>query len=249
MRPHLAQHFLWDSHVTKNAAKALPLKGLNVLEIGAGTGAFTVELARQKPKKLVAVETDDTLLPKLEKRVKDVPFVHVVHRNARAMDFKKYDVIAGNIPFFLSSELVFKALESGCDALFFLQKEFAERLVATPGSTQWGRLSVNAQNRADMRIALEVPRFAFSPPPNVDACVVVLTQKKPEAIDGKLVEALFSHKNQKVQNAVEHSAQKLGLKKEEAKVLSRQVPFSQERVRALTLADWLTLSNFLKKKK
>ncbi|MBI4360451.1 ribosomal RNA small subunit methyltransferase A [Candidatus Micrarchaeota archaeon] len=248
-RPPLAQHFLWDSQVTRRAANVVSLKGLRVLEVGAGTGALTVELARQKPEKLVAVETDAELIVKLNARVRDWPNVSVVHHDVRQMDFSGFDLVAGNIPFYLSSELIFKTLESGADALFFLQKEFADRLVAQPGSSSWGRLSVNAQNHADVRIALDVPRFAFSPPPAVDACVVVLKRKAPEAIDEKLVEALFSHKNQKIQNAFEHSARKLGLKKDEAKTISREMPFSQERVRRLTLSNWLTLSDFLKKKK
>lgn len=245
----LAQHFLWDSDVTKKAAQTVSIKGLSVLEVGAGTGAFTVELARQKPRKLWAVETDADLLSKLEKRVLDLDFANVIHADVRGLDFSGFDWIVGNIPFYLSSELLFKALHAEARALFFLQKEFAERLVAKPATSQWGRLSVNAQNQADIQIAFDVSRFSFSPPPHVDASVVVIQPKKPIGIDETLVEALFSHKNQKIQNAFEHAAKKMGLDKKTAKTLSKTLPFSELRVRELTLQNWLTLSDYLKKKK
>ncbi|MDP2717576.1 MAG: 16S rRNA (adenine(1518)-N(6)/adenine(1519)-N(6))-dimethyltransferase RsmA [Candidatus Micrarchaeota archaeon] len=241
MRQKLGQHFLWDSQIIRQIASHADIAGKNVLEIGAGAGALTEALAHRKPKKLVALETDEALLPKLEKRTKGLG-VTILHANARNLDFKGYHWIVGNIPFYLSSELLFKTIHTKSHALFLVQKEFGERLVAEPGSNEWGRLSVNAQNRADVKIVMDVSRFSFSPPPEVDAVVVLLTAKRPKAIDEKLVEALFSHKNQKVKKAFTNSAKKLGYEKKEAKAFALHLPFAEMRVKDLTPEQWVELS-------
>jgi len=242
----LGQHFLGDSHVIKEFAELVDFKGKRVLEIGAGTGTLTVALAKQKPKWLVALEKDESLLPKLNERLKDAKAknVQVVQADASDYPFADFDWVVGNIPFYLSSEILFKTLapDSNASGLFFLQKEFADRLVAKPGTPQWGRLSVNAQNHADITLAMDVSRYSFTPPPEVDVSVVILRRKAPLAIDEKLVEFLFSHKNQKVKKAFEHSSIGLGLSKAEAKVKGASLPFSQRRVRELDLDEWVELS-------
>ncbi len=241
MRQKLGQHFLWDSEIIRQIVSHADVSGKSVLEIGAGAGALTEALAHKKPKRLVALETDEALLPKLEKRTKGLN-VTILHANARNLDFKGYQWIVGNIPFYLSSELLFKTIHTKSHALFLVQKEFGERLVASPGSDNWGRLSVNAQNRADVQIVMDVSRYSFSPPPEVDAVVVRLSPKKPKAIDEKLVEALFSHKNQKVKKAFANSAKKLGFDKPEAKAFALHLPFAENRVKDLTPDEWVDLS-------
>ncbi len=242
MGERLGQHFLGDSEVIAEVASALPLEGKRVLEIGAGTGVLTVALAAKKPRKLVALETDEELIPRLREKVAHFDNVQIVCADLRNYSFKGFDLVVGNIPFYLSSLILFKALESKADGLFLVQREFAQRLVAKPGSPDWGRLSVNAQNKSDVSVVLEVSRYSFSPPPEVDASVVVLKRKKPMAIDEKLVEALFSHKNQKVKKAFEHSAHIFGLEKKEAKAAAVKLPFAEYRVKDLTLGQWVELS-------
>ncbi|MBI5225939.1 ribosomal RNA small subunit methyltransferase A [Candidatus Micrarchaeota archaeon] len=242
----LGQHFLGDSQVIKEFVGLADIKGKRVLEIGAGTGMLTVALANQKPKWLVALEKDDTLLPKLNERLLDAKAknVQVVSADVSDYPFAGFDWVIGNIPFYLSSEIIFKTIGPDCDAngLFFLQKEFAERLVGKPGTSDWSRLSVNAQNHADITLAMDVSRYSFTPPPEVDVSVVILHRKPPQDIDEKLVEVLFSHKNQKVKKAFEHSATALGLSKNEAKEKAGKLPLREKRVRELTMAQWVELS-------
>ena len=242
----LGQHFLGDSQVIKAFAEWVDFKGQRVLEVGAGTGTLTVALCRQKPKWLVALEKDEALLPKLNERLKDAKAknVQVVQADVSDYPFGDFDWVVGNIPFYLSSEILFKTLDADSNAsgLFFLQKEFADRLVAKPGTPQWGRLSVNAQNHADVAVAMDVSRYSFTPPPEVDVSIVILRRKTPNAIDERLVELLFSHKNQNVKKAFEHSWAALGLSKKEAKEKGAGLPFAKRRVRELTLEEWVTLS-------
>ncbi|MBI2446130.1 ribosomal RNA small subunit methyltransferase A [Candidatus Micrarchaeota archaeon] len=243
----LGQHFLGDSEVIREFVDLLgDLKGKKVLEIGAGTGMLTTALCRKKPKWLTALEKDESLIPKLQERLADAKAKNVQVVNADVLDyhFGGFDWIVGNIPFYLSSDILFKTIgaESNGSGAFFLQKEFADRLVATPGSAQWGRLSVNAQNHADIQLAMDVSRYSFTPPPEVDVAVVILRRKPPKAIDERLVELLFSHKNQKVKKAFEHSWVQLGLSKKEAKEKGASLPFAQRRVRELDLDEWVKLS-------
>ncbi len=242
----LGQHFLGDSQVIREFTELVELKGQKVLEIGAGTGMLTVALAKQKPKWLVALEKDESLLPKLDERLKDAKCknVQVVSADVSDYPFADFDWVVGNIPFYLSSEILFKTMAPDSDAsgLFFLQKEFADRLVAKPGTPQWGRLSVNAQNHADISLVMDVSRYSFTPPPEVDVAVVILRRKSPKAIDERLVELLFSHKNQKVKKAFEHSWAALGLSKKEAKEKGGKLPFAQRRVRELDSDEWVQLS-------
>lgn len=247
----LGQHFLGDSEVIKEFVALADIKGKRVLEIGAGTGMLTVALAKEKPKWLVALEKDDTLVPKLNERLKDskAKNVQVVSADVSDYPFEGFDWIVGNIPFYLSSEIIFKTIGPECNAngLFFLQKEFAQRMVAKPGTHEWSRLSVNAQNHADITLAMDVSRYSFTPPPEVDVSVVILRRKAALEIDEKLVEHLFSHKNQKVKKAFEHSATALGLSKQEAKEKAAKLPFAQKRVRELTMDEWVELSEAVRR--
>lgn len=243
----LGQHFLGDSEVIREFAELVDFKGKKVLEVGAGTGTLTVALAKKKPEKLVALEKDAELLPKLQERLEATKAgkkVEVIHGDVKNISFEDFDWIVGNIPFYLSSDIIFKTISAGSKAngAFFLQKEFADRLVAKPGTDAWGRLSVNAQNHADIELAMDVSRYSFTPPPEVDVSVVILRRKDPLPINETLVELLFSHKNQKVKKAFEHSASRLGLDKKQARKKAALLPFAEKRVRDLTLQEWVELS-------
>ncbi len=172
--------------------------------------------------------------------------MRVLLEDVRNVDFSGYDVIAGAIPYYLSSYLVFKALEAKKPALFVVQKEFGKRMVGKPGSSDWSRLSLMSQSLADVTYLFDISRYSFHPAPEVDSAAVLLVpKKKPLALDEKLVTALFSHKNQSVRKAFVHSCAVLGLTKDAAK--KRPLPFEQRRVRTLSAAQWVALSQSFKK--
>ena len=119
--------------------------------------------------------------------------------------------IVGNLPYNVSTPLLFRVAEEAervRDCVFLLQKEVVERMVAAPGSADYGRLSVMLQCRFDMALALKVPPGAFSPPPQVDSAVVRMrplgaqrARARDEALFARLVAAAFSQRRKTLRNA------------------------------------------------
>ncbi len=127
-----------------------------------------------------------------------------------------------------------------------LQKEFAERMVAQPGGREYSRLSVMAQDAAEVNILFGIPRFCFVHIPKVDSAVVVL-KAKPRSrprLHPLIVNLLFQHKNQSVRNALLHSRGALGLDKSATKALCESAPSCGKRPRELTLAELQELSDW-----
>ncbi|MCX6767613.1 MAG: 16S rRNA (adenine(1518)-N(6)/adenine(1519)-N(6))-dimethyltransferase RsmA [Candidatus Micrarchaeota archaeon] len=240
----LGQHFLTEESFLEEIAATLP-KNKTVLEIGAGHGELTRFLA-QRAKKVVAVEKDAAFIPLLKKTASRLKNVEIINADALDIDFKKYKHVAGNIPYSISSPLLFKILDSGVsEAVLLLQKEFAQRLTAYPGSDDWSRLSVMAQNAADIRIIDEVPKECFTPQPRVDSLVVHLKAKPKNQrleLDPAIIAALFQHKNQTVRNALVHSRRALGLEKDEITSMAEKTGFTDRRVREMALKELEALS-------
>jgi 16S rRNA (adenine1518-N6/adenine1519-N6)-dimethyltransferase len=245
VKKSLSQVFLLDREAISRIASAIPIRGKTVLEIGAGEGILTKALAEEVgPKgKVVALELDRSLAPKLKSNLKGVKNAEVNFADALKFDLSGFKIIFGNLPYHISSPLLFKILDSGFSkAVLCLQKEFAERLLAKPGSKEYSRLSVMSQNSAGAEILFEIPRFSFVPIPDVDSAVVVLEARKKRKLDEKLVNALFQHKNQSVKNALLHSRRLFGLSKQDTKSLAERTSFSKEKVRNLSIDELELLS-------
>lgn len=249
-KKHLGQNFLVDQFVAEEIAELNPLKGKTVLEIGSGDGALTRELAK-RAKKVVTLEIDSTLLPKLQDNLKEFENIEIKNVNALDFDFSKYNYIYGNLPYNISTLLLVKILQGNFKrAVLMLQLEVADRITSSPGSDNFGRLSVLVQNNCKANIVQVVPAESFTPIPKVDSAVVHLQKKKKREIrklNQKLVNALFQHKNQTVQNAFFHSRHHFNLDKKEAKKLNLG-SLASKRPRELTLEELETLSkNFPKR--
>jgi len=231
----LGQNFLKEESFLEEIAEAIP-KGKNVLEIGAGHGELTKYLAK-RAKKLTTIEKDPALLPALQKTISKLKNVQVLNADALDVDFKPYSYFAGNIPYAISSPLLFKILDSPFkEAVLLLQKEFAQRLVAQPGTDDWSRLAAMAQNAAEIKIIDEVPKECFSPVPKVDSLIVHFKSKPKKArleLDPFIVALLFQHKNQIVKNAIVHSRHMLGMEKEEAREAAEKTGLADRKVRQL----------------
>ena len=241
----LSQVFLRDENVLEKIARAIPLKGKTVLEIGAGTGVLTSELAKRCVK-VKAIEIDRGLAPALEKNLAGQENVEIVFGNALKTSFKGFKTVFGNLPYHIASPLLFKILESHFDeAVLLLQYEFALRLVAKGGSSDWSRLSVMTQARSRTKILFKVSRHCFRPVPKTDSAVVLLKRrKKPVELNADLVNVLFQHKNQTVRNALLHSRKFLGKNEGEIKdfVDSLEAKTRSRRVRRLSLQDLKKIS-------
>lgn len=203
----LGQHFLLDdSVISRQVALAQIEGGETVLEIGPGLGNLTEEILRAGAK-VVAVEQDPAFCRFLERRFG--PRIRLIHADAVRAFLPEFDKVVSNLPYQISSPMVFRLL--GMDfkvAVLMLQKEFAQRMVAVPGSQDYCRLSVGVYYRSRCEIAFEVPRGSFWPQPKVDSCVVVLRPRPPpfkvrdEEAFARVTQVLFSHRRKKISNSL-----------------------------------------------
>jgi len=217
----LGQNFLLDESVVRRQVQLAELAPDDtVLEIGPGLGVLTEEILSTGAK-VVAVEQDEAFCRFLERRFGKR--VSLIQADAVKAFLPSFNKVVSNLPYQISSPIVFKLLETGFDvAVLMLQREFAERMVAAPGSAEYGRLSVGVYYRADCEISFNVSRASFWPQPKVDSCIVKLVPKEPpfrprdERLYFDVVKAIFSHRRKKVSNS-------LGVDPAVARVLTEEV--------------------------
>ena len=181
----LGQHFLKNpAVVTAIVAKAALKSTDTVLEIGPGTGNMTIPLLQQS-KNVIAIEYDTRMVREVLKRVEgtnDERKLRVVQGDAIKTRFPFFDVCVANVPYQISSALVFKLLSHRpmfrCAVMMF-QEEFALRLTARPGEALYCRLSVNCQLLAKVDQLMKVGRNNFRPPPKVESRVVRIELRNP----------------------------------------------------------------------
>ena len=191
-RKRLGQHFLVDRGVLERIADALaPTADDVVIEIGPGRGALTDLLVR-RAKRVVAIELDRDLVPYLRDRYRDAGNVEVIERDV--LEVHLADVagptflLAGNVPYYITTPILFHALEPPrpARAVYLVQREVAERIAAPPGSRTYGALSVNVQAVARAELVGRVPPGAFRPPPSVDSAIIRLTPRPDPAVEPSL---------------------------------------------------------------
>jgi 16S rRNA (adenine1518-N6/adenine1519-N6)-dimethyltransferase len=214
-KKRFGQHFLHDRNVIGRIVATLaPRPGDHIVEIGPGKGALTRELAARLTH-FDAVELDRDLLAHLQSTI---PAGKLTLHGADAL---KYDFcqlmregrklrLVGNLPYNISTPLLFHLLDqAGCieDMLFMLQKEVVQRMAASPGGKDYGRLSVMIQYRCAVEKLFNVAPGAFTPPPKVDSSVVRLIPHAtpPVAVDdearfSQVVRAAFASRRKTLRN-------------------------------------------------
>lgn len=182
----LGQNFLLDLNLTaKIARQAGDLAACDVLEIGPGPGGLTRGLLAEGARRVLAIEKDARCLPALEQIAAAYPDrLEIINGDALEVNPLEHLTppirIAANLPYNIGTELLVRWLTPPDWPPFWnsltlmFQKEVAERVVAKPGSKQYGRLAILAQWRADTRIAMTLPPEAFTPPPKIHSAVVHL---------------------------------------------------------------------------
>jgi 16S rRNA (adenine1518-N6/adenine1519-N6)-dimethyltransferase len=207
----MGQRFLVDEGVLSRQVEYARLHtGDVVLEIGAGTGNLTKYLVKGDWD-VVVIERDSSLVKLLRHRFHDAPNLKVIHGDVLRMKFPKFNKVVSNIPYAISASLTFKLLEHNFElAILTYQREFAERLIAKPGTRNYSRISVSTYCKADVKILEYVSRNAFYPAPQVSSAVVKITPKtKPLAVEEdvfqNLLRGLFSHRRKTLPNATFHS--------------------------------------------
>ncbi|CAD1478422.1 unnamed protein product, partial [Heterotrigona itama] len=181
----IGQHILKNPLVIQSMVEKAALRPTDVvLEIGSGTGNMTVKLL-DKAKKVIACELDIRMVAELQKRVQGTPYqskLQIMIGDILKTDLPFFDLCVANIPYQISSPLVFKLLLHRplfrCAVLMF-QREFAERLVAKPGDKLYCRLSINTQLLARVDLLMKVGKNNFRPPPKVESNVVRIEPRNP----------------------------------------------------------------------
>ena len=185
-RHALGQHFLANEGILRKIVGVIdPQAGEVIVEVGAGRGTLTLALAA-KAGRVVAIEKDERLVPGL--RAAMPANVEVVQGDVLRLDLREVAAkagvpavrLVGNIPYSISSPLLFRVLDDRqviADSVFLVQKEVAERVTAGPGTKSYAPLGILLQNEFEARIAFTVAPGSFSPPPKVQSALLVLRRR------------------------------------------------------------------------
>ncbi len=189
-RKSLGQHFLRDASILKRIAEAVEIvAGDEVVEIGPGTGYLTQALLRTKLERLTAYEVDERAVPELRSQfesegerfaVEEKDILTVDLRTIASPD--KLLKIAGNIPYYITSPILFKLIEEReaiKSAVLLVQLEVAERLVAAPRTKAYGIPTVITNFFGEVEFLFTVKAGSFKPPPNVDSAVIRINFERP----------------------------------------------------------------------
>ena len=258
----LGQHFLHERGIIDKLLLAIsPQPGDRIVEIGPGQGALTFPLL-QRHGALTAIEFDRDLLAPLGAQAPAFGALQLIHSDVLDVDLgvlartlaaeapsgKDDDGrirLVGNLPYNLSSPILFHALDHAAairDMHFMLQKEVVDRMAAEPGSKVYGRLSVMLQAYCRVSALFKVPPGAFRPPPKVDSAVVRLVPRAVHEIgidDARVFSAVvrdaFGQRRKTLRNAL--SAQC------DASLMATAGIDPQERAERLSVADFVRLAN------
>lgn len=251
----LGQHFLHERGIVDKIVRAVdPRPGDALVEIGPGQGAITFPLL-DRHGALTAIEFDRDLLAPLADAARAHGALRIVPGDVLGVDLTALAAglappggrirLVGNLPYNLSSPILFHALDHAAaiaDMHFMLQKEVVDRMAAPPGSKVYGRLSVMLQAYCAVTALFAVPPGAFRPPPKVDSAVVRLVPRDPATIGiddprrfADVVRAAFGQRRKTLRNALSQVC-------DEATVRAAGIDPGQ-RAERLAVADFVRLAN------
>ncbi|MBQ8995128.1 MAG: ribosomal RNA small subunit methyltransferase A [Oscillospiraceae bacterium] len=249
----LGQNFLVDSTVCPRIAEKAQIDGIGVLEIGPGFGALTVELAK-RAKKVVAIEIDSDVVPRLLENLGPFSNVTVLEGDAMEIDLKGVIAeqfagmpvaIVGNLPYYITSPLMMRFLEEQLPVqsiTVMVQKEAGQRLCARPGNRECGAVSAAVWYYSVPSILFDVRPGAFRPQPKVTSSVIRLEVREKPLVSTSperffsLVRAAFGQRRKTAVNAI---SALLGVPKEDVSAAIREAGYP-ETVRA----EQITMEGF-----
>ena len=216
----LGQNFLSSQSVLEDIAMASEIENEGVIEIGPGFGVLTNELAK-RAKKVVALEIDDRLIPVLADTLGEYDNVKVINQDVLKTDMKKliddeFDgekvSVAANLPYYITTPIITALIEGDLplkNLVVMVQKEVADRIIATPGTKNYGAISVLCQYYTEPELVCTVGANMFVPPPKVDSAVVKMAFRntpavsiKDEKMFFKTVKAAFSQRRKTLLNCL-----------------------------------------------
>lgn len=180
-KKEVGQNFLIDSDVASRIVSLLDIQPTDkVLEIGCGAGSLSYFLAEQTAETDL-IDIDEGLLAKLREDFIDCSHLHIQQGNAMKFDYEPYTKIVGNLPYYITSGIIERALMQGKNCskfVFMVQKEAADRLLAKPNTKDYSPLSILLRLLTVPKVEFKVPRTCFAPAPHIDSAVIILNRNK-----------------------------------------------------------------------
>ncbi len=183
----LGQNFLVDQNIINKIINIVDIKDKNILEIGPGTGSLTLEILKKKPKKIILIEKDEKLINLLKNRLnKDIEFIN---KDVLKVDENNLNnqilTVFGNLPYNISTEILSKWILNinpkkvwfSCLVLMF-QKEVADRIISKFNTRDYGRLTILANWRLNIKKIMDIKPNSFQPKPKVESTVLFFEPKK-----------------------------------------------------------------------
>ena len=259
----LGQHFLIDKGVAQKIVRLANLDPEDcVVEIGPGMGVLTF-LILPLVKRVIAVEVDREMADHLRERGEGIPSLTVICRDALHVDFRElaHDVgkkikVLANLPYNISTPLIFRLLESRdvmTHLTLMLQREVAERINAPSGGKDYGPLAIFTQLYTTSKILMRVPPQAFYPPPKVESALVgftILDHPQVEIEDTEffhaVVRASFAQRRKTILNSLKNAPLALGSKEEIEETLGAVGIDPRRRAETLDVTEFKKLAEALK---
>lgn len=258
----LGQNFLINPTVCPRMAEmgnAQP--GWGMVEIGAGVGVLTAELA-QRADKVVCIEIDSRLLPILDETLAEYDNIKIVNQDVLKVDLHKLIAeefpnmpvaVCANLPYYITSPIIMNLLESRLpisSLTVMVQKEAAQRICAMPGSREVGAVSIAVRYYCEPKVLFQVSRGSFMPAPDVDSTVIRLDIRKQPTVDVKreedffrVVKAAFSQRRKTLSNTLSSG---LSMNKTQiAELLERAGVASNLRAEQLSMQQFADIANAL----
>ena len=182
----LGQNFLIDKNIIEKITNVAKIEKKTILEIGPGTGNLTSSIIKKKPKKIIVIEKDTVLSKNLEQNFKDK--IIIINNDVLKVDETKLTkekvTVFGNLPYNISTEILSKWIINLDKNVWFenlilmFQKEVANRIVAKPNTSNYGRLSIISNWKLDIKKLFDIKPDSFTPKPKVESSLLLFTIKK-----------------------------------------------------------------------
>tara|TARA_B100001063_G_C16708926_1_gene526897 strand:- start:116 stop:904 length:789 start_codon:yes stop_codon:yes gene_type:complete len=209
----LGQNFLIDKNVIEKIVNLIDIKDNTILEVGPGTGNLTSALIKKNPKKIYVIEKDSILAELLKKNYSDE--IEVIHNDILNYDENSISdeklIVFGNLPYNISTEILCKWILNLNDKkvwfnnlILMFQKEVADRIISNHNSSNYGRLSILANWKLNIKKIIDIKPNSFSPRPKIDSSLLFFSPKKdffpiknPHNLE-KITRIFFSHRRKMI---------------------------------------------------
>ena len=208
----LGQNFLIDQNIIDKIVNITKLSNKNILEIGPGTGNLTQGILRMSPKKIIAIEKDDNLVGLLKEKFENK--IEIINKDVLKIDENSLSdhtlTVFGNLPYNISTEILCKWILNIKEKVWFdclilmFQKEVADRIISNFNTKNYGRLTILANWRLDIKKICDISPASFQPKPKIESTVLFFKPKKnfflfrnPKNLE-KITRIFFMHRRKMI---------------------------------------------------